>query len=86
MPAFGAASPPKREPIVTPQIATYKGGKPDFGFSCFPLLVISNALHCQRESDEVTRTRRELRFIGTYELYRSEVIFNKTSSRSRALT
>src|SRR5260370_37225630 len=29
-PRVGAASPPKREPIVTPQFATYKGGKPTF--------------------------------------------------------
>ena len=37
-PRVGAASPPKREPIVTPQIATYKGGKPASWLSMLSIL------------------------------------------------
>jgi hypothetical protein len=37
-PRVGAASPPKREPMVTPQTATYKGGKPASWLSMLSIL------------------------------------------------
>jgi hypothetical protein len=53
----GTASPPKRENIVTPLKATYKGGKPAFGLSMLSILCHFHGLLWKRVSQNCDSKR-----------------------------